>query len=62
MELILVYIIGVLVARLQLQYWLKDRLLLDEDYQLVMILSALSWGIYPAYIINFIVEYLSIKE
>lgn len=58
---LIVYIAGVLVARLQLQYWFRERLILDEDYQAIMVLSALSWAIYPAYLIEYVLERLNIK-
>ena len=58
---VVIYIIGILVARIQLQFWMKDRILLDEDYQTVVVLSALSWAIYPAYLINKILDDLNAK-
>ena len=61
MEFVTIYILGVLAARLQLQYWFRDRILLEEDYRTLAILSALSWAIYPAYLIENILEYLNIK-
>ena len=61
MEIVMIYLLGVLVARVQLQYWFRERLLLDEDYQTLAILSALSWAIYPAYLIEYVLERLNIK-
>jgi hypothetical protein len=58
---LITYLIGIPVARLQLRSWLKEEILTEEDEQLVMILSALSWGIYPAYLVNSIINRLNIK-
>ena len=62
MEIILItYLIGMLVARWQLQYWFKNRILIEEDEDYIVILSALSWLIYPAYLIEYLLEHLKIK-
>lgn len=62
MKLVLIiYLIGVLVARWQLQYWFKNHILLEEDEDYIAILSALSWLIYPAYLIEYLMEHLNIK-
>ena len=58
---IILYVIGILVARVQLHYWMKDRILLDEDYKTIAVLSALSWTIYPAYIINTVIDSLNTR-
>ena len=60
-ELIIIYIIGVLVARCQLQYWFKNHILLEEDEDYITILSALSWTIYPAYLLAYLLKRLNIK-
>ena len=57
----LIYLIGVLVARIQLRFWLKDQILLKEDHQTVVMLSALSWAIYPAYLIEKTIDNLNTK-
>ena len=59
--LLIIYLIGVLVARWQLQYWFKNHILLEEDEDYIVILSALSWLIYPAYLIEYLMEHLNIK-
>lgn len=50
-----------LVARWQLQYWFRNHILLEEDEDYITILSALSWAIYPAYLIKYLLERLNIK-
>ena len=60
-EVLTIYIIGVLVARWQLWYWFKSYILIKEDADYITILSALSWAIYPAYLIGYLLEHLKIK-
>ena len=50
-----------LVARWQLQYWFKNHILIEEDEDYITILSALSWLIYPAYLIEYLMKHLNIK-
>jgi hypothetical protein len=54
--------VGVLVAWVQLQYWFKDRILLNEDFQVLTALSFLSWLVYPIYLIAYLMDYLDSSE
>lgn len=60
-EILIIYLIGVLVARWQLGYWFKNHILIEEDEDYIAILSALSWAIYPAYLVEYLMEHLKIK-
>lgn len=62
MVLIILYMVGVLVAWVQLQYWFKDRILLNEDFQVLTALSFLSWLVYPIYLIAYLMDYLDSNE
>ena len=62
MVFIILYIVGVLVAWVQLQYWFKDRILLNEDFQVLTALSFLSWLVYPIYLIAYLMDYLDSSE
>jgi hypothetical protein len=62
MVFIILYMIGVLVAWVQLQYWFKDRILLNEDFQVLTALSFLSWLVYPIYLIAYLMDYLDSSE
>lgn len=54
MAIIVIYLIGVVVAGLQIKYWLRDVVMSKEEYQKVMSLCILSWAIYPAYVLDYI--------
>lgn len=61
MTILLVFVIwflGVLVAREQLRYWFRDRVLTPEEYDELMFFSVLSWGIYPVYLLEWIANKL----
>ena len=58
---VLVYFIGILIARWQLQYWFKDVLVDDEAHDMISVLSLLSWFVYPAYVWDYMVERLNNK-
>lgn len=60
-EILIIYLIGVLVARWQLGRWFRNHILIEEDEDYIMILSALSWLIYPAYLVEHLMERLKIK-
>ena len=60
-DILVIYLVGMLVARWQLQYWFKNHILIEEDEDYITILSALSWLIYPAYLIEYLMEHLKIK-
>jgi hypothetical protein len=62
MVFIILYMVGVLVAWVQLQYWFKDRILLNEDFQVLTALSFLSWLVYPIYLIAYLMDYLDSNE
>lgn len=62
MVFIILYMVGVLVAWVQLQYWFKDRILLNEDFQVLTALSFLSWLVYPIYLIAYLMDYLDSSE
>jgi len=62
MVFIILYMVGVLVAWVQLQYWFKDRILLNEDFQALTALSFLSWLVYPIYLIAYLMDYLDSSE
>ena len=62
MVFIILYMVGVLVAWVQLQYWFKDRILLNEDFQALTALSFLSWLVYPIYLIAYLMDYLDSNE
>ena len=57
-EVLIIYLIGVLVARWQLEYWNKKHILTIEDEDDIIPLSALSWLIYPAYLIKYLTNYI----
>ena len=60
-DILIIYLVGMLIARWQLQYWFKNHILIEEDEDYITILSALSWLIYPAYLIEYLMEHLKIK-
>lgn len=60
-EILIIYLIGVLVPRWQLQYWFKNHILMEEDEDYIAVLSALSWLSYPAYLLEYLLEHLKIK-
>jgi len=60
-EILIIYLIGVLVARWQLGRWFRNHILIEEDEDYIVILSALSWLIYPAYLVEHLMERLKIK-
>ena len=60
-EILIIYLIGVLAARWQLQYWFRNHILIEEDEDYITMLSALSWLIYPAYLIEYLMEHLKTK-
>ena len=62
MVFIILYMIGVLVAWVQLQCWFKDRILLNEDFQVLTALSFLSWLVYPIYLIAYLMDYLDSED
>lgn len=62
MVCIILYMVGVLVAWVQLQYWFKDKILLNEDFQVLTVLSFLSWLVYPIYGIAYLMDYLDSGE
>ena len=62
MTYLLIYLIGVFVAQMQLHYWTRNLLLSEEEFDTMLSLCLLSWGIYPVYFIYNILEYLKGKE
>lgn len=60
-DILIIYLVGVLVARWQLGYWFKNHILIEEDEDYITILSALSWLIYPACLIEYLMKHLNIK-
>lgn len=60
-EVLIIYLIGVLVARWQLGRWFRNHILIEENKDYITILSALSWLIYPAYLLDYLLEHLKIK-
>lgn len=62
MVCIILYMVGVLVAWVQLQYWFKDRIILKDDFQALTVLSFLSWLVYPIYAIAYLMDYLDSSE
>lgn len=62
MVCIILYMIGVLVAWVQLQYWFKDKIILKDDFQALTVLSFLSWLVYPIYVIAYLMDYLDSNE
>jgi hypothetical protein len=54
MAIIVIYLIGVVVAGLQIKYWLRDVVVSKEKYRQIMSLCILSWAIYPAYVLDYI--------
>ncbi len=57
-EVLIIYLIGVPVARWQLGRWFNSHILVEEDEDYITILSALSWLIYPAYLLEYLLERL----
>lgn len=56
--IILIWFIGVIVARWQLGYWFRDRILFAIDYDVLMFFSILSWAIYPIYLFEWLMNKL----
>lgn len=50
-----------LVARWQLQYWFRNHILIEENGDYITMLSALSWLVYPVYLIEYLMEHLKTK-
>jgi hypothetical protein len=61
MIILIIYLIGVLVARWQIEYWFTGYSLNEEKDDYITMLSFLSWLIYPVYLIEYIVECLKKK-
>ena len=57
----IIWFVGVLVARWQLKYWFKDRIMLSGDYDELMFFSVLSWAIYPIYFFEWLIDKIKDK-
>lgn len=55
-----IYIIGIWISYFQIQKWSDEEVKSREDFQTVLLLSLLSWGIYPLYGIVWLIK--KIKE
>jgi hypothetical protein len=53
-----VYIAGVYVAFLQLQKWAGHTVSKEDEYQILFILSLLSWMVFPLYGLVWIIHEL----
>ncbi len=52
MTVLIIYLIGVAVAWIQLQYWFRDEDFTEDEAASIFILSTLSWFIYILYYIE----------
>lgn len=59
LEILIIYMIGVFVARMQLHYWTREILLEREEYEKLDIFSLWSWAIYPICLFNYVKELLN---
>lgn len=46
---LLIYIVGVYAAYFQLQKWATCKVTEDDEYQVLFMVSLLSWFVYPLY-------------
>lgn len=58
---IAVWLIGAIVAWFQIKHWSKGNELTPEDRQTMIILSLLSWAIYPISALEWLTEYINTK-
>lgn len=51
-----IYIVGVLIAFQQIKHWNGDEITSLDEYQVLFILSMLSWLIYPIYLFAWLIS------
>jgi len=51
-----IYIVGILVAFQQIKHWNENEITSLDEYQVLFILSMLSWLIYPIYVFAWLIS------